>query len=373
MRAYRETFKRHRLLFCLPPVLAALAAAALTFTTPKTYASYASLWVDNGPTAGSSLGNPAQPTSPSSAEQTVLNELLATQSFDLDVGNASPLRQQIASAGGSPQTVAGSIAAAVASGVSSSTPGPQVLQLSFSGSSPQVARSTLGLLLTHLQSAASGYLADFGKSAVAYYQGQVRTATAAQVRAKQAAAAYLAAHPKASAQSDSQYASLVAQLGSATSQLGTATSALNQAQAQADGASSGASVHVIDQPSVPTGPTSSKKKALMEIVGAMLAGILISIIAIVAITPGGDSRWDSELSGEDPKGLGQVRAAPATRVAPVASAQPTSERPAPARPAPARSGPAPTRPGPAPAGRRSLPALQALPPISDERPNRESA
>ena len=55
--SYRETFWRHRKLFCLPIVLGALAAAFFLFAMGKTYKSTASLWVDTTATAPSSVGD----------------------------------------------------------------------------------------------------------------------------------------------------------------------------------------------------------------------------------------------------------------------------------------------------------------------------
>ena len=335
MSAYRETFRRHRVLFALPAVLAALAVAALTLTTPPSYESFASLWVDNGPAAGSSLGNANQTVEPSAVEDTTLTELLATQTFDLAVGDGSSLKRSVASSGGTAKT----IATAVAAGVGSTTPGPQVLQITFTGATPQVAQSTLSSLITQLENSTTRFGEDFGKTAQAYYQGQVRTATQAVSRAAAASAAYLRRHPSVTVQTDQNYAALVAAVGSATSQLATAKASLNQAAGQAQGSAAATTIRVIDPASVPTGPLSGKKKAAMEVVGAILAGMLISLLIIVAITPSGQDRWDEEMSGTTTPPPAPVWAAPP---APVWGGQPAFTLVAPAneaKPAPAAAAP----------------------------------
>src|SRR3954471_19446894 len=93
--SYRETFRRHRKLLCLPVVLGGLAAAFFLFGTGKTYSSTASLWVDTTATAPSSVGDGsgstplAQP--PAVAEQSLLSELLTTRAFTASVAQNSLL------------------------------------------------------------------------------------------------------------------------------------------------------------------------------------------------------------------------------------------------------------------------------------------
>jgi hypothetical protein len=300
MRAYRETFRKHRILYLLPPLLGAIALGALAFKAPAKYQSTASLWIDNGPLAGSSL-NSSTGGQPSASEQTLLTELLATKNFDLDVANGSGLKAYVKSQGGAAQQVSTNLESAVAAGVGSSTPGPQILELTFTGPTPAIAQSALQSLITHLQNAMAYYGQTFGQSAQAYYSSQVKTATAALTKATGEAATYLRAHPGATSQTDQQYAALLAEEQSANGQLANATSQLNQAQSQAAG-DGGAStlVRVVDAPSVPTSPTAGKKKAAMTLVGGLFGGLLISLFIIVAKTPSREDRWDVEISGGDP-------------------------------------------------------------------------
>src|SRR5438045_993654 len=85
--SYRETFRRHRKLFCMPVILGALAAAFFLFAMGRTYTSTASLWVDTTPplpsSAGANTSSLAEP--PASAEQGVLTELLSTRAFAASV------------------------------------------------------------------------------------------------------------------------------------------------------------------------------------------------------------------------------------------------------------------------------------------------
>src|SRR5436853_461082 len=91
--AYRETFRRHRKLFCMPPILGALAAALFLFGMGKTYKSTASLWIDTAPPApssvGASTGSASLPEPPATAEQAILSELLTTKAFAASVAETS--------------------------------------------------------------------------------------------------------------------------------------------------------------------------------------------------------------------------------------------------------------------------------------------
>src|SRR3954447_4439071 len=85
--SYRETFRRHRKLFCIPPILGALVAVFFAFGMSKSYNATANLWVDTAPPAASSIGAGSAPLSepPAAAEQALLSELLNTDSFNASV------------------------------------------------------------------------------------------------------------------------------------------------------------------------------------------------------------------------------------------------------------------------------------------------
>lgn len=331
MSGYRETFRKHRILFCLPPLVVAVAVGVLAFGTAKKYESYASLWIDNGPLAGSSL-NSNNGSQPSGGEQTLLNELLSTTNFPLDVGNGSSLKAYIKGQGGTRQQQATNLAAAVTAGTTSTAPGPQVLDVTFTGPTPDIAETTLQSLINHLQGSMAQYGEAFGQSAQAYYQTQVNSATAAVSKATAAANAYLRAHPGASSSNSQSYATLLAAQQSATGQLANATSQLNQATVQASGGGTSTLVRVIDPPSVPTTPTSGKKKAAMMIAGGLVGGMLISFLIIVAMTPRTEDRWEDELEGYDTAGLAGRQPAGAA-VQPWSPYQPDDLRPTAAAPA----------------------------------------
>jgi hypothetical protein len=292
MRGYRQTFRRHRLLFMLPPLIAAIALGVLGYSAGKTYESNASLWVDNAASSTSSLNvgpTNAQAQEPSTAEQTVLDELLSTSKFDAAVVSGAGL----GTAGGVAEQHA--LDASIATDVTSSVPGPQVLELTYDSTSPVVAHAIVGSLVNQLQTWTSQFGRDFGDAAVAYDLSQEQTAERAVAGAKAAVNAYLTTHPRATTQTDQTYASLVAALSVSTSSLSSATTAYSQAKAQATGNGSGVTVSVIDAPSLDAAPLTGLKSVAMKAVGGLFAGLLLSFLVIVALTPSGEDKWDDEV------------------------------------------------------------------------------
>jgi len=315
--SYRETFRRHRLLLSLPMLLAVVVAAWSALGAQKSYESTASLWVDNPPPADSSLGN-ANPaiTPPAEQEQLVITELLKTRDFTLAVGRRSTLASYLAahsSQGFGPLALLSGlgggggldnrIVSALSSHVTSTVAGPQVLQLSYRGATPAVATSTLGAIVIGLDQEGLRFAQQRNEGALAYYKAQVAAASQAVANARQQANAYVSQHGGV-ASSDPNLAALTQAEGVAGTQLTQATTNLTHAAGTLD-TSGGVhtAVHVIDPPTVPTGPVSGHMKAVLAVLGGLFAGALISFLGVIALTPGRPETWeDALLGGLAPRG-----------------------------------------------------------------------
>lgn len=312
--SYRETFRRHRKLLCLPMILGIFIAAWSVLGSAKSYQSTVSLWVDTPASMDSSLGNvnPAI-VPPAQQEQNVVTELLSTRSFVLSVGHDSALAGYLAShrsSGFSPSALfsslggAGSvdnriIAALDPTQVTTTVAGPQVLQLSWKGPTPAVAASTLGALVTQLQQDSARFSQAHSQGAIAYYKAQVQAASQALTAARSQVGAYINQHPGAAA-GDPNLTALQAAEGVASTQLTQANSNYTTAASTSkDSGIAASAVQVIDPPNVPTGPTSGKKKALIAILGGLFGGALISFLGVVALT----RRKSSSLEDEDERRL----------------------------------------------------------------------
>lgn len=293
MREYVKTFKRRWFLYCLPPLLLAAGAGYLEVSKPKTYKSSASLWIDNGPTSGSSLVSTSG-TGPSTFEQTLLNELLATRSFDLAVGQGSTLATSVV--GATEQAKESAVVAAVTGGAGSTIAGPQVMTLTFTGSSPEVAQSALHAIIAQLQSSTTSFGQAYGRNSTGYYKAQLTTAQKAQNTAKAALALYRLNHRHATAANSAAYAALSSAVSTANAQVTAATQSLQASQTQARVGVMGATIDVVDPPLLPTAPLNGKKKAAELAVAGLLGGALLSLLLVVAFTKSEDDRAEQQMA-----------------------------------------------------------------------------
>jgi uncharacterized protein involved in exopolysaccharide biosynthesis len=294
--SYRETFRRHRKLFCIPVVLGTLAAAFFLFGMAKTYKSTASLWIDTTPPAQSSLASNSGPyvQPPATAEQGILNELLTTGSFTSLVVQHSSLGKSLG--GGDVSTKA---AAALGAGqITSTVTGNQVLQITYSASSPDMAKSVLAAVVAELRDYTGRLTAQHDHAALAYDTQQVKIAEAAVATARTNVTNYQAHHPGAS-QTDPNYVSLVAAENNAVTQLAQANTALGQVTGTGNDAWS---IQVIDPPRQATSATPRKSKMAEVILGGALGGALVSFLAVVALTPARKEVWEDELPTGGPFG-----------------------------------------------------------------------
>jgi uncharacterized protein involved in exopolysaccharide biosynthesis len=274
--SYRDTFRRHRKLFCMPIILGALAAAVFLFGMGKTYKSSASLWVDSTPPMPSSIGaNSGQSEPPASAEQAILSELLTTRAFTASVAETSLLGKS---------RPLGQVVEAV--------PGGQVLQISYSASSPAMAESVLGAIIAQLRNYTDRVSAQHNQAAVAYDREQVKVAETAVATARSNVTAYQARHPGVT-DTDPSYVSLVAAENNAVTQLAQVNTVLSQMTGTSN--PGGWSIQVIDPPSQASTTPLRKRKIAEVILGGAFGGLLVSFLAVVALTPAKKEVWEDEL------------------------------------------------------------------------------
>lgn len=295
--SYRGTFRRHRKLFCAPIILGTLAAGFFLFGMAKSYTSTASLWVDTAPPVSSSVGaNTGAPLTqpPSSAVQGVLSELLMTRSFASTVAETSLLGKSLGSAAAVQAKAEDHLGAGQ---IVQSVPGNQILALSYSASSPAMAQSVLGAVVTQLRHYTDRLTAQHNQTALGYDREQVKADETALSAARSQVTAYQAQHPGVT-QSDPNYASLVSAEDSAATQLAQATTALSQVAGASN--ANGWLISVLDPPSPGISTTARKSKMAEVILGGVLGGVLVSFLAVVALTPAKKEAWEDELPFGNP-------------------------------------------------------------------------
>ena len=273
--SYAEAFSRHRILFGLPVVLAAVASLLFVLGAPKVYQAEATLWVDNPPPGGSSLNNPNPAVlTPSTQAQQVLSELLTSRSFRLAVGKRGGLKEYLAShssgfsltdllRGKAP--LSNRVAAALdAKHVAMSVAGPQLIAISLKGPNPAVAANTLWALIDQFKLKRSELGIQRAQKTIAYFQ-----------------------HRADAAQTALETASTPQAASAAAKQLKTMTRALNQAQLNLGALrlqNTTFEIEVQDPPAPPTGPVSGKKKAVFALVAGLFVGALVSFLGIVLLS-----------------------------------------------------------------------------------------
>jgi uncharacterized protein involved in exopolysaccharide biosynthesis len=285
--SYRQTWRRHRKLLSVPMILGAVVAAFFAVHHAKTYSSTASLWVDTTANVPSSVGandSSFMSAPPAASEQQILIELLTTRAFTDAITKNSLL--------GSAASSRTPAAAVDPKQITSTLDGSQVLTIKYSGSSPAVTESVVGAVVAQLRDYNTSLSAQHGQAAVAYDTQQVKIAQQALANARNQADAYMAQHPNVSAQ-DPNYASLATAQTNAATQLAQANAALSQASGTSQ--AGGWMIQVIDPASPATAVAYGKKKMLEVILGGVFGGLLVSFLAVVALTPAKKEVWEDEL------------------------------------------------------------------------------
>lgn len=320
--AYRQTFRQHRKLLITPIVVASAIAAYFSFSTDPVYRSNAAVWVDNSPAVSSAMdgstaatsssataaeidpgadgaGSPtttaAAPNGPAGLEAQVLYELLLSPQFDIQVGHGS-LLPRLLSGGSAPSSLADDAAAAqLAPKVQAWATGPQVLQLSYDGPSPAVSRSVLQSLIKQMGAAGSEFGDTLGKTASSFYNNQLTAAQTELVGNEGSLASYARKHPGANAGNDATYRALATEVRLAEQQEASVAAASSQANTEASSNAGSATIRVIDAPSLAAGPMTGMASKLTGVIGGAFAGLIVSLVALVLLTPRGKMHWDGDV------------------------------------------------------------------------------
>ena len=311
---YRDTYRRHRKLFLGLPLAAMLIAIWFVAGAPKKYESTTALWFDNPPpqtssiTQGTDLTGITQP--PAAQAQVVLNELLTTRDFRIQIGKSGPLQGYLAthtSAGWGPTGLiaelkgTGSLSDRVVkalgpSSVTTRVVGPQVLAVAVHSTSPVVAAGTLKALIREYKLESNTVQTAQSKASLQYYRAQKVGAQSDLSAATKQLTDYVDAHPGAvpctptqsaanSATCDVELKTLSDARKAAVTQLVAATQQYNQAATSLSSLPSGTvKPVVIDPPRVPTAPIKGPKNIVLAAVAGLFAGFLISLLAVILIT-----------------------------------------------------------------------------------------
>jgi uncharacterized protein involved in exopolysaccharide biosynthesis len=292
---YRETFRRHRLLFLLPVVLGAVVGLTFSLGSPKLYQSYTTLWSDSA-SAASNEAFGALP--PAGQEQGMLSELLTTKSFVNNIATNSPLEGYLethTSTGWTPTALlkrffkgTPSLDSRITSAlgpkrVTSAVRGQHILEISLDAPEPKLAQETLRALVKE-------YLRQrrvLAQSVLRSARVQVNAASQALTKARIDLQDYTRTHPALSS-ADPERQALTQAQRAALIQLNNTTSTMNQALgAVASGQGLQSTIRTVDKPQLPIEPKTGKKRVVeTAFAGAFVGGLLSFLLIMFLSRPG---------------------------------------------------------------------------------------
>jgi hypothetical protein len=290
MRRYLETFSRHKILLTVPVVIALVVSMWYATSKPHKYESAMTIWIDTSAPNPSYLEAPSPYSTPAGQATGVLQEFLTTRQFLVSVGHRGPLASLLSGPAG-PKSLTSAQAAAVDNEIAGllfhaftvSVVGPNVATVTLAGPSPTYLPGTLQALAAEYVDEVGGTLKDRNAAVIAYDQTQVKTARVALDQANAAVAAYQQAHPGALPTSDPVYGQYVQAATNAQTTYTGLVNNLQQTNLSAANATSAASFHVIDPPQG-TFMLSNKKHEIFTVVAGFAAGLIISALALSALT-----------------------------------------------------------------------------------------
>jgi uncharacterized protein involved in exopolysaccharide biosynthesis len=300
---YLEAFFRHKLLVITPVVLALVMSVWYVKSQPVTYQSSTSVWFDTPLPNPSSVDVPAQGSTPAQQAQLVLQELLGTRQFLINVGNRGPLRAYLATHhaskhgptvvfskllsavkghSGARAPLDDQIAATLARAFSMTTTGPQVIDITMTSSAASAMPGTLKALVAEFTDEISGVRRDRDQAALSYEKTQLDFAERTLASADSDFLNYERDHPNATVVSDPALAELVQLASAAQNNYVGLQHDYNQAGLALTNAESANTIRVIDSPLGATA-ISHKKKAIFAGVAGLVLGLIISFLTITAL------------------------------------------------------------------------------------------
>jgi uncharacterized protein involved in exopolysaccharide biosynthesis len=311
MHRYMETFFRHSRVLIALVGISLVVALGVSFSAPRVYQSTASLWFQTNSLTGGQNVN--QELSPAEAGVSLLQELLGTRGFCLEVAQGGPLYTYIAEHGsGSPvskvlskltgggsatgQILQNDVVADLQKNVSVVASGPQVVTVSFNAANPVVAEATVNSLIKQFSSQVLTQLTAQQK----LYEQQLSQALLQEQDANAAVARYLSQHPdleQSVPPPDPTYASLQQVAAQAQERYTQLLAAYDQLLLQQNTGPSSGAFRVMDDPIIPIKPLSRIKTLGLGAGGGLAIGLIlcgVTLVLLVASNRGFDAPADVE-------------------------------------------------------------------------------
>jgi uncharacterized protein involved in exopolysaccharide biosynthesis len=307
MLRFLDCFYRHRRLLLAILVIPLVLSIGFVTTRHRAYEAVARVWVD-----ASIQGSQPNPfITAADAGDKILGELLQTRAFCARVAARSGLVPGPTGGSGAADQTRGNLAyQALSTHVLLSAAGPNVIAVSFQHGDPRMAARTAQAVVDLFEEEVLSEQANSAQATVSFYQKQVSSARNDLARADTALSDYLSNNPDAAAAPSSGAS---AQPGSAPDvtlmalqrdddalrkQADDLTQKLNDAQLALTVVqqSTPNGFRLIDPPQVPQTPVSRSKPLIAAGVGGLVAGVLLSLGVLIALTAADTSlRYASEV------------------------------------------------------------------------------
>jgi capsular polysaccharide biosynthesis protein len=237
------------------------------------------LWTDRRIPGDSTIGTIPGSDVPSAGQQALLTSLLASRTFMLKVALDSPLADKMQG----PRLDVDLALARLAATVSVATPGPQVMAVAVKQPAPALATGLAAAVVRQFMREEDSRIRDRAQAQIGYDKQQLSVATAAVHAAQTRLVAYNQTHPGAGSgrQQDSAETALVGALALAQGNYSEAAKAYNESTATYKQANT-AALEVLDQPNQAF-PQSRKKVVIFSAAGGLIAGLSISILALLLL------------------------------------------------------------------------------------------
>lgn len=304
IRKLLEAFFRHKLLLLLPPVLIpGLVTPLAVMSTPAQYESSVSVWIDRPSYLNYKDGSTAWVTAVQS-QTGRLGELLRTRAFITDVAQRTSLAPLTGSAAGQTRLSelmarSVSIGGIGGSGAAAAAASEHLLVIRAQAGTAQLAYELCKAIVDAYQEKTSADQADQAAVAVDFYQGRVRESQQQLNKASQDLRRYAASRQGDGADAlvtdgpgglpavmlDPKLGALQSSVQAAQLEFNTQQAALNQAQQDAMMAVQGQQYgfQVVDQPQLPTAPTSQIKKIVIYPIASLIVGLALTGMLLVLL------------------------------------------------------------------------------------------
>jgi capsular polysaccharide biosynthesis protein len=311
---HRQTFRRHKIALILPIVIALLASGWYAHSRPYKYEAVMTLWFDNSAGTASSLTDPSPWTTPAGQGQAVLQELFGTAQFLVAAGHAGPLAADLARQypGASQAAIDGEVGSLLSKSFSATPTGPQVVKVTMTGTDPSYMPGTLAGVATAYRNEVDSDISIRDQASSTYLEAQLAQAEQNLQQADQALTSYQATHPASILANNPTYAQLAAVATQDQTAYSTLETDLQGSQTPpSQSITSPAAFHVVDTP-LAAFRESNKKHEIFIVLGGFLAGVVISVLALSALTALDDVVRDQTELQEMP-GLEVVAVIPSLR------------------------------------------------------------